>query len=148
MSTPNDTSAGFDFSQLAKVVADLQARGGNISELTPVIAEDLLERVITQFESESGFTTGPWEPLKPGTIARRRQSASISMLRDTGVLFGSLTAYSDADTAEAFTNNPVAKYHVSREPRKVLPLRDFMDINFEEAADYAEELLLAEILSP
>ena len=64
----------------------------------------------------------------------RRMQGSPKLLQDTGNLVGSVTPFSANDVIEVFTNVPYAKYHVSPEPRRVIPLRDFFDIdlaNFE-----------------
>lgn len=142
---PDDVKVKFDASQLLKVISDFATRGGNVAELMPVIAEDLTACVVERFELQSGFEQGKWPDLAAATIERRRNSQSVKALEDTGVLLGSITAFDSADTAEAYTNVPSAKYHVSPEPRKVIPLRDFTDIDFGSVSDRATELILSEI---
>lgn len=150
----DDVKLGFDFSELNQVMEDFVRRGGNMSEVNPVIAEDILAEVITQFEKQAGFTQGPWPELADGTLAARRQSQDPQMLKDTDNMFGSLTAFSDDELAEAYTNVPYSKYHVSDEPRQkgadgndILPRRDFTDIDMEGVVDRATELMLSEMVT-
>jgi len=145
MSGSDDLRVRFDMASLGPMLEELRQRGGNIGALTPVIAEDLLESVLERFELESGHAQGPWPELAPATLARRRASASPKMLRDTGLLFGSITAFSSEEEAMAFTNVPYAKFHVSKAGRGRLPLRDFFDIDFEAVAERAAELVAAEL---
>lgn len=143
----DDCRVTFDMSSLLGVVDEYARRGGNVAELMPVIAEDLVTSVLSQFEAQAGHLQGPWPELAEATLAARRASSSPQMLRDTGTLLGSITPHSTTDTAEAFTNVPYAKFHVSKEPRRYLPLRDFLDIDFQGVTDRAVELLLAEIVT-
>lgn len=150
----NDVGISFDFSELNRVVEDFQRRGGNMAEINPVIAEEMVASVLTRFEEQSGFEQGPWKELSDATLAARRQSKSPQALKDSDNMFGSITAYDDDEIAEAYTNVPYAKYHTSHEPRQqneegddILPLRDFMDIDWQHVTDYASELMLTEIVS-
>ncbi len=75
--------------------------------------------------------------LGRGKVAKsnRRWQGNPKLLQDTGNLINSLTPTWDEDAVEVYTNVPYAVYHVSPEPRRVIPLRDFMDIDasaFEE----------------
>jgi len=72
---------------------------------------------------------------KPRTTSRkvpkshRRWQGEPKLLRDRGIMIGSLAPYTTEDLIEVYTNVPYAKYHVSHEPRHKIPLRDFFDIN-------------------
>lgn len=142
---PLDVKTSYDASALTKLMRDFGTRGGNVGNLTPVIAEDLVSCILERFELQSGFSQGAWEALEDSTIDARRVSKSPKMLEDSGVLLGSITPFDDAETAEAYTNVPYAKYHVSAEPRTKIPLRDFTDIDFAAVSDRAAELVLAEL---
>lgn len=61
--------------------------------------------------------------------SNRRWVGTPKLLQDTGVLIGSLTPFIAQDMIEVYTNVPYAKYHVSPEPRHVIPLRDFFDVD-------------------
>jgi phage gpG-like protein len=142
---PLDAKVTFDASQLTKALKDLATRGGNVGNVMPVIAEDICTEIINRFELQSGYEQGKWQDDKPATIAARRVSKSPKILEDSGVLLGSITPYDDGETAEGYTNVPYAKYHVSPEPRKIIPLRDFTDIDFGSVSDRAMELILSEV---
>jgi len=141
----HDLKVRFEMAALGTLLNELRERGGNIAELTPAIAEDLLESVMERFELQSGHEQGPWPALSEATLAARRLAASPQMLRDSGVLFGSLVAFSSNEAAEAFTNVPYAKFHVSHLPRTKIPLRDFFDIDLEAVGERAAELVLSDI---
>lgn len=88
-----------------------------------------------------GFATGavdrryggtrPKKSTKSKRVAKsyRRWQGNPKLLRDRGILIGSLTPFTAEDLIEVYTNVPYAKYHVSAEPRHVIPLRDFFDID-------------------
>jgi phage gpG-like protein len=59
----------------------------------------------------------------------RRWQGNPKLLQDTGNLVGSLQRDWSDDAVEIFTNVPYAKFHISPDPRRVIPLRDFFDIN-------------------
>ena len=143
----DDLAIHYDATQIVGVIEDFKSRGGNIAELTPVIAEEMVTHVIENFDQERGFKQGAWQPLSPITIAMRRESSSYAILRDTGVLYGSIEPGWNDYASEAFTNVPYAKYHVSPEPRKKIPLRDFFDIDWQTINEYAIDLMLAEVTS-
>ncbi len=142
---PLDVKATLDMSPLQEVMKEFFTRGGEASNIMPVIAEDLASDVVERFELQSGFEQGPWQELADATIEARRVSKDPKALEDTGVLLGSITPYSDDDIAEAYTNVPYAKYHTSPEPRHVIPLRDFTDIDMGSIQDRAMDLALGEL---
>jgi phage gpG-like protein len=73
----------------------------------------------------------------------RRWQGNPKLLRDTGILVGSITPDWDDESAEAFTNVPYAKYHVSQAPRSVIPLRDFFAFDRDAfEGDVADMILL------
>jgi hypothetical protein len=144
---PDDLSVHYDAHELVDVVRALELRGGNIGTLTPVIAEDLAERVLENFERSRGHQQGPFPPLAESTIRNRRASESVTMLQDTG-LMANIQPFSDDTAAEAFSPAKYVVYHVSRrEPRRVIPLRDVFDIDFAAATEYAAEVIAGEFLT-
>jgi phage gpG-like protein len=78
--------------------------------------------------------------LRRGKKAKshRRWQGTPKLLRDTGILIGSLTPFTSEDLVEVYTNVPYAKYHVSPEPRHKIPLRDFFDI---DAAKFERDIV-------
>lgn len=137
-----------DFSELRAAAKEFTRRGGNLQSVTEVIANDLAVAVQENFEQEKGHLQGAWPDLAESTKARmkpRRRASAYKILQDTGILAGSIMPHSDGGEAEAYTNVPYAKYHVSSAPRSRLPLRDFLDIDFERIMEDTAELLLAEV---
>lgn len=61
--------------------------------------------------------------------SNRRWLGDPKLLRDRGIMIGSLTPHTAEDLIEVYTNVPYAKYHVSHEPRTKIPLRDFFAID-------------------
>ena len=148
-------AAVIDFFELQTILGIYRKRGERaLAELAPEAAESLVAFVLEEFETEGdgdwpGFAwqrTGVYGPAKkPSTKGKsgRRWRGTPKLLQDTGNLVGSITPDYDENTAEAYTNVPYAKYHASAEPRRVIPLRDFFDIDrnaFE--SDIADMLLL------
>lgn len=139
--------SGGPFAGLQRILHDFEERGGNVDDVGPVVAEDMVSRVLERFELQSGHQQGPWEPLSPITLMMRRaEGKGAKMLQDTGILKGSVMPWSEGGEAEAYTNDPKAKFHFSHEPRNKIPLRDAFDIAMDEVAQYAGELMLDGIL--
>jgi phage gpG-like protein len=90
-----------------------------------IVAELLVAGVHDVFEAE-----GPgWAPLAESTLkARRKGGAGAKILQDTGVMAGSIAPAWGDTYAEAFAGVSYAIYHVSKEPRSHLPLRDFFNL--------------------
>jgi phage gpG-like protein len=130
--------------QLRKVVDETLKRGGNLQGVAEVVAEELVAAVEQNFQDERGFQQGAWQELADSTKARRREAAEHKILQDTTVLAGSITPAHQGLEAEAFTDVPYAIFHVSEEPRSVIPLRDFLDVDLEGIADTTSDLILAE----
>jgi phage gpG-like protein len=134
------------FEALDHIVRLYAKRGENISaDLGGPISDALHAEVLEVFETD-GYGKWPgfwWQRRglpKPGSTPRkdgkrrrgksyRRWRGEPKLLRDRGVLIGSLTPYTAEDLIEVYTNVPYAKYHVSHERRRVIPRRDFFDIN-------------------
>lgn len=130
-------------SPLLQAVADLEARGGSVDEYVPVIAEEMVTAVLDNFENERGHKQGPFPPLSPYTLARRRaKGKGAKMLQDTGIMKGSILPHAEGNVAEAYSNNPYIRYHTSPEPRRIIPLRDVFDIDMDAIRDYATAIIL------
>ena len=72
---------------------------------------------------------------------------TYKILQDTGNLVGSITPDFDERSWEAYTNVPYARYHVSRAPRRKIPLRDFFDIDQERFMDEVTDVILTAIVT-
>jgi phage gpG-like protein len=135
-----------NFQELDHIVRVYQKRGENFAaDLAGPISHALHAEVLEVFETD-GYGKWPdfwWKRRglpKPGSTPRkdgkrrrgksyRRWRGEPQLLRDRGILIGSLTPYTVDDLVEVYTNVPYAKYHVSRAPRRIIPLRDFFDID-------------------
>lgn len=142
-----------DFQPFIDAIRKLEEVGASASaEVTPVIAEILVSSVLEVFEREGAVPGGSaWPELAESTKAKRakRQPSGVfKILQDSGVMVGSITPFSDALVAEAFTNVPYAGYHVSQRPRRKIPLRDFTAIDFESAQREATDVILAQLMAP
>jgi phage gpG-like protein len=138
----------YDASAVPEALQEFLGRGGNLQTVTEVVALDLVAAVEANFEGERGHKQGAWPDLADSTIASmsdRRGESAYKLLQDNGVLAGSIEPHHEGTTAEAFTNVPYAKYHVSPEPREIIPLRDFLDVNLDAIAESTAELLLSEV---
>lgn len=140
--------------QLRHVVDETLKRGGNLEGVSEVVAEELVAAVEQNFQDERGFQQGPW-PKRAGRIGElverirggAAEGQNRKLLQDTGVLAGSVTPAHQGLEAEAFTDVPYAIFHVSDEPRTVIPLRDFLDVDLEGIADTTSDLILGEFLA-
>lgn len=83
-------------------------------------------------------------------VAKRTEklARSYKILQDTGNLVGSITPDFDERSWEAYTNVPYAKYHISKAPRRKVPLRDFFDIDQERFMDEVTDVILTAIVTP
>ena len=125
-----------DDRELKRLFEELERRGGNLAEVTAVIAESLVAAIADVFEQQ-----GPgWPPLKPSTLRYRRGG---KILQDTGLLVGSVHADSGPDFAEAYSDVPYGKFHITG--TSTMERRDWTEIDFDAEMDRAAELLLAEI---
>lgn len=140
-----------DSSALIDALERLRDAGANVAaETMPVLAEILVSAVHEVLEREGAVAGRPkWPELAESTKrkrAKRQASGVFKILQDTGNLAGSIMPYADAEVAEAFTNVPYAGYHISDAPRRVIPKRDFTDIDFEAAQADAVDVILAQVL--
>lgn len=141
----------FDSSELQRALELLRDAGSDVAaETMPVLAEILVSSVHEVFEREGAVAGLPkWPDLAPSTKrkrAKRQASGVFKILQDTGNLAGSIMPYADHEVAEAFTNVPYAGYHISAAPRRIIPLRDFTNIDFEAAQREAVDVILAQVL--
>jgi len=129
---------------LSTILRPMQAKAQALPEMLPIIAELLVAGVSDVFEAE-----GPgWQPLADSTIAaRRRHGVGAKILQNSGLMAGSVSPGWGDTFAEASSLFSYDVYHVSKEPRSHLPLRDFYDIGPFEAPilDEAAALILSQL---
>lgn len=141
--------AEIEFREVQNALSLLRTRGERVpQEMTGAIAASLHAAVLEVFETE-GYGRWPgfwWEP-GPKPKGRRWDGRTPRLLQDTGLL-ASVNMDHDADTAEVYTDVPYAKYHASRLPRRVIPLRDFFDIDREAFEQDVVDMLLYKLTWP
>lgn len=109
----------FDMGPLVSKLEDLKQRGIDASDQMQLIAVDILDEVAKQFAS------GRFEPLKASTLKRKaRKGKSSRPLIYDGAWSGGHEPDSGPHHAAVTASVPYAIYHVSKEPRSVIPLRD------------------------
>lgn len=115
----------------------------DVSATMALVAEMLVSAVNDEFETNG---RGKWPELAESTKERKQRAGRDpnKMLFWDGALSGSIEGDYGPDWAAAQTGVEYAVYHVSDEPRTVLPLRDFFDVD-PAVLDEAEELVLAAI---
>ena len=129
----------FDFTGLVRILKS--KRDVDFSGTMAVIAEDLVSAVHDEFDTAGH---GKWAPLAESTIANRRHGGGggdALVLQDTGRLYASIQPDSGADYAKASTDVSYAIYHVSKEARHKIPLRDFFDLP-EEVYEHAQDTIV------
>jgi len=134
------TVVDFKAEKLAKVVQQFQ-RGGNLQDVTPVVAEILVEAIDLVFQREGAVGGNPeWEP------SQRAEAVDGKTLQDTTNLAASVQGEWDANSAFAGSDVPYGVYHLGDESgdRKV-PKRDWLAIDQDQVTDDVTEFLLNEI---
>jgi phage gpG-like protein len=124
-------------SDLAKVLAGIQAKGQSIDRHLPAIAEMLVSAVHDVLEAE-----GPgWQELADST-KRQRRGSSYKILQDTGLFASSIAGSYGSTYAEAVDGTTYGHYHVTGTKR--MPKRDWTELGPYEAGlleDVAELLV-------
>lgn len=131
-----------DFSALMGAVKGLHRKLSDAHRTVPVIAEALVSSVQDVFEAEGAVGGKPkWKAL--ARQRKRNAGGAQRILQDTGVMAASITPASSDRWVAAYTGVAYAKYHVSSLPRKVIPLRDFFDIDRDEFYAEAADIILS-----
>jgi len=139
--------------QLRKLVGEVEQRGGNLQGVSEFVAQELCAAVEQNFQDERGYEQGPW-PRRAGKIGElvdairsgEQRGQNRKLLQNTGIMAGSVTPAHQGLEAEAYTDVPYAIFHVSKEPRTVIPLRDFLDVDLGGISDTTCEVILAEMM--
>lgn len=143
------------YGRLEHIVELYGKRGQNaLVELTPAIAESMHSEILEVFEKEGAVAGNPewpgfwWERQGLPKPKGRRWLGNPKLLQDTGNLVGSLTPSWDEHSVEVYTNVPYAIFHVSPEPREVIPLRDFFAFDHEAFEHDVADMLILRVLRP
>lgn len=149
---PSGDGVTLDLRELDHALEQIGSAGAELGgELMAAGAEMLVSEVLEVFEKQ-GAVAGQqhwadfwWRREGLPKPKGRRWQGSLKLLEDTGVLVGSITPFSEAMVAEAFTNVPYAGFHVSDRPRRKLPKRDFTAIDFDRAQKDFADLILSQL---
>lgn len=138
----------FETRELREVLGAMRDRGKNLGDAMKFIAHDMVDRVEDNFDSEGASSpVGKWKGLAQATLDRRRKKGrGAKILQDTGKMATQTTADWGNDYAEAFNNAEQAKYHVSKKPRRKIPLRDFLSMDLHAVERDAADALTAQIV--
>jgi phage gpG-like protein len=129
-----------DTSELDRELKRLGRRAIDYSPVTPVMAEILVGYVNDEWDSAG---RGRWPGLAESTKKKRR-GTSYQILKDTGRAAASVRGDSDHESASAVTDTSYMVYHVSDQPRTMIPQRDPFDV-LDVAWPEIEELLIDHI---
>lgn len=136
--------AEVSYSTLQHVIGVVHRRGSRVlTELAPAIAESLVAVVLEEFETQGdGQWPGYWWQTRGEQKPKgKRWRGSPKLLQNTGNLVASITPAWDDLEAEAYTNVPYAKFHVTG--TKWMPARNFFDFDREAfEGDVADMILL------
>ena len=129
---------------VAKLLKKYRAKGGDLSTTMAIVAETLVAAVSDEFESGG---RGRWAPLAPSTLAARREKGTgAQILKDSGVFAASIQPDHGPFFAEAATDVPYAKYHVSDAARSLIPLRNPFDVP-DAVLDECTEIIVNDMAS-
>jgi phage gpG-like protein len=132
-----------DNSDLLRAVARSRGRINDLAPSFRVVGAMLVAAIDEEFDTAGH---GRWPPLAASTLAKRRQKGrGAEPLKDKGLMAADISAESDAMSASAGTGKKYARFHVSDEPRSVIPLRNFLDVP-DRVFDEAEDVLMRGIL--
>lgn len=123
--------------RLASVIANLAP--GRSGGLMRAVGYRMRSRTLRKFTDERG-PDGKWEPLKPETIARRRNrrdrpSKSTKILQDTGGMKRTIHSVADDDSVDIGTPDHRSPFHQFGAPRAGIPARPFLFIDAADATD-------------
>jgi phage gpG-like protein len=148
-----------DFSELLGVADDLTRNTRDVPRLMNVIAEALVSEVQENFMREGATGGRPkWPDLADSTKRKRRKGpgrrrgapateGNFKILQDRGILAGSIYPDTGDVYAEAYTNVPYAVFHISPEPRRIIPLRDFFAIDEQAFTAEVTSIVLETLIS-
>lgn len=136
------SDAHVDASELVAALRGYARRAQHLEPALRVVAEGLVAGVNDNFETSGASGGASWPPLKTSTLKKRR-GTTAQILKDTGRLAGSIRGGATDDYAEAASDVSYAVYHVSKQPRRVIPLRDFFRLTDAELYDEPTRVVLA-----
>lgn len=142
-------------SQVQKLFAEMQRRGGDFSKPLKIIGNDLLSSIEENFLRQGRYQaagdvrggTNRWEPLRPATIEHRQKIGKWpgKILQVRGQLAASITPQVDRFSVTLGTNLPYAAIHQfggqAGPGRKVtIPARPYLVVQDEDIEDIIDTL--------
>lgn len=114
------------------------ARAQNLQPVLEIAAQDLRTLVDDSFQNSVSPGGTPWRPLKPATVAARRQGSDKPLV-DTARLRNSITVRVTRQAVALGTNVIYAGTHLFGRGR--IPARPFMPISSEIARGPARDMI-------
>lgn len=117
-----------------QILRDLLRWGENARDMRPAfrdLADDFLDIERKQFESQGGYGSGGWKPLKPDYLARKVAAGfdsrilhrTLRLRRSLTMSTGDSVRVITADEMRVGTRVPYAVHHQHGAPRANLPRR-------------------------
>jgi hypothetical protein len=140
MGAPADVQ--FVTTQLEAVLTGYVRRTKGVS--MDSIAEALITAIDDRIQNEGD---GEFPELLPSTLRRHPNRRGGQLLQDSGLLaqIQQSPGSPGPDWVEVRSPAPYAIYHVSPEPREIIPLRDFLDIDMPTVLDQIGVELLDQV---
>lgn len=109
-----------------------------------ILSDALIAAIDDLIRSEGN---GEWPELADSTIRRHPRRRGGMLLQDTGLLANiqHVAGSPGTDWVEVGSPAPYAIYHSSRRARRIIPLRDFLDIDMLTVLDDISDSILREI---
>ena len=122
-------------------IKNLVKRGSNTGRIMRLISIRMKSFQRDHFDKEEDSLGNKWEPLSENTVASRKgakhgqRQRAHNLLRDTNVMFNSITNASDLYSSLvgiAGTNMEYAATHQYGDPDRNIPQREFLYLNLKE----------------
>lgn len=127
-----------------RLLAELRRRMSDLRPVMEAVGQVIQSGTQQRFIDQQDPTGRAWAPLKPATIARRRQggtaTGSIQILRDTGRLMNSISYNATNKQVSILTNVIYAATHQFGLARRNIPARPFIGISASDREAIAEVL--------
>lgn len=137
---PGVVDVDFEVKELEAGLEVIVRRKQNVSSDT--LAQGMISAIDDLIQSEGD---GKWEEMSDVTVEIHPHREGGSLLDDTGLL-AQIQDESGPDWVEVYSPAPYAKFHVSKKPRKLIPLRDFLAIDLGAVLEETGDDVMQEIL--
>jgi len=109
-----------------------------------ILAEGLITAIDDRIQNEGN---GEWPELAESTLRRRPKRKGGQLLQDTGLLANiqQMPGSPGPNWVEVGSPAPYAIDHTSPKPRRIIPLRDFLDIDMADVLDGIADDILEDV---